>query len=361
MLDLVFFIRSDPESSTEFSHVLYNNDDFMLSLSNSLRADAILVSQLGENVGYASAGTYSPSKLIENEFIKNLIDHGFDRIEDYSESHGGFLANWHYKIIFKCSICTYRRWHNNPALIDVEMKKRSMKSVTDQPLFRYFDGATMMGYQYPSRVNEIVFCRDASQHQDENDILSCQSGHGYNPELYNIPLQDELTALNHSTNTHIVDSGGTVAHSGTQLAALSTNHSFISFDAITQSVIVMPTATNVIEEVMLESTMDHDIVNRWSFWGTILNKYTSRCSYWGPSCVYVNLYGLIFDQNTEFVNHKLSEVIRNVTSSVGSVVYNPYISRNHLNIQRTVDRTLIMMLTTTATYLRNVTDEINYG
>ena len=89
---LNLFSCSDPESSTEFSTVLYDTDDFMKSLSNALRSDGILVTQLGENFHHDSPGLHYSAKKIEYDFMQNLIEYGFDRMEDYTEAHGGFFG-----------------------------------------------------------------------------------------------------------------------------------------------------------------------------------------------------------------------------------------------------------------------------
>jgi hypothetical protein len=48
----------------------------------------------------------------------------------------------------------------------------------------YFDGPTMIHFQFPSRIVEDVWCRDD---YDENDITYCR-GHGYDPDIVNVPL-----------------------------------------------------------------------------------------------------------------------------------------------------------------------------
>jgi hypothetical protein len=113
-----------------------------------------------------------------------LKQHGFQRIESYTEAHGDFLAPWGYMIAFKCADCSFSRWHSNQAMIDLEIQRRSVATADgyEDSLFRFFDGATLMGYQYPSRVSEELFCRD------QPTPRGCDRGHGLHPERHHAPL-----------------------------------------------------------------------------------------------------------------------------------------------------------------------------
>jgi hypothetical protein len=93
----------------------------MKALSNALRSDGILVTQLGENFYHECPGFHYSAKKIEYDFMQKLRRFGFDRMEDYTEAHGGFLGVWKYKIIFKCRRCSYSRWHATQANVELEM------------------------------------------------------------------------------------------------------------------------------------------------------------------------------------------------------------------------------------------------
>lgn len=57
-----------------------------------------------------------------------------------------------------------------------------MPTISGEPTFAYFDGATMMSYRYPSKNSEAVFCR----RQPMPD--GCQDGHGFDLDRVNIPI-----------------------------------------------------------------------------------------------------------------------------------------------------------------------------
>ena len=162
----------------------------MIALSNTMRFDGIIVTQLGGNFYYDCPGFHYSVGKIEYDFMQSLTRYGFDRMDDYIEAHGNFLGVWKYKILFKCAKCNYARWHATQASVELEIKKRSMECVNECNLFRYFDGSTMMEYQYSSRANEAAFCRDLPQKLLDRKDLWCESRHGYDPELHHIKLYE---------------------------------------------------------------------------------------------------------------------------------------------------------------------------
>jgi hypothetical protein len=346
---------SDPESSTEFSTVLYDTDDFMKSLSNSLRPDGILVSQLGENFMHHHPGLHYTPKIIEYEFMQNLIEYGFDRMEDYTEAHGGFLGVWKYKILFKCAKCTYSRWHTTQALLELEMKSRSMKCINDCNLFRFFDGATMMGYQYASRVNEVIFCRDLPQKLPDRKDLWCDNRHGYDPEL---KQYDTHKLYNHTTSDILEGNEGTSGLFAI-LPALLRNRSYVDLQEATQNIIIPPTTTNAIRlftTKLLSANFTNNpiILNRWKLWNTVLEKFCTPCRYLGASSFFVSSFLLKRSMYTNStLNWTVSEdpvtsflLTQSVPSSLEPVIYNPYVSRNHLNFQWISD---LMLMTISST------------
>ena len=100
----------------------------------------------------------------------------------FRQSHCGFNAVWLFIVAFK-SYSTRKRWYANSAEIDLAMKKRSVRTMSGESPFRYFDGATMVSYQVPSRTVENVYCRR------QPTPLSCiNDKYLYNPELSNVPV-----------------------------------------------------------------------------------------------------------------------------------------------------------------------------
>lgn len=171
---------SDPDSGSDYSDNVYMNQDFTRALSSALKDDGVLVAQVGEAVKIQSPGLHLTSKSGERIFTTNLIANGFEAYETYEEAHGGFMSSWSFIIVFKSLTDNY--WNANQAEIDATLRKRAMQTVDGSSPFRYYDGATHMGYQYPSRVREQVFCRD-----DPTPPL-CIEGHGFNPDRPNAPI-----------------------------------------------------------------------------------------------------------------------------------------------------------------------------
>jgi hypothetical protein len=103
------------------------------------------------------------------------------KIEDYTEAHGGLMGVWKYRIAMRNDY-SFARWHRNQAEVDMEIHKRAMQTTDNKSPFRFFDGSTMMEYQYPARPLEEVFCRADPPSE------SCKKGHGWDPENRNAPM-----------------------------------------------------------------------------------------------------------------------------------------------------------------------------
>ena len=69
-----------------------------------------------------------------------------------------FADPWTFFIVMK-DIKDDALWYRNEAEVQVAIHKRVMRSISGQPLLKYFDGATMKGFQVPHKVFQTVFCR----------------------------------------------------------------------------------------------------------------------------------------------------------------------------------------------------------
>ena len=67
-----------------------------------------------------------------------------------------------------------QNWYASEAAVNYKMKERSVRTVDGMSPFKHFDGATMMGFRYPTKAAEVVYCR--------NDPLpdGCEVGDGGN-------------------------------------------------------------------------------------------------------------------------------------------------------------------------------------
>lgn len=146
-----------------------------------MNTDGIYISQMGESGHMEDAPLDLSAKNVEAVLIDALQDFGFKAITSYTEMHGNFLGVWGFLIALR-EPEQKARWFRNSAMLDMAISQRMLRSKDGSIPLRYFDGATMMGYQFPTRVDEIIYCR-----QDPTPA-GCEAGHGFNPESANVPL-----------------------------------------------------------------------------------------------------------------------------------------------------------------------------
>lgn len=144
---------------TAFSDMLYANEEFALSLTASLNENGVLIAQDGEAEEEEEVGDHLNKKIGDMTFINHLKECGFESVENYEEDHGGLDESWSFVIAFK-DLETRKGWSVSQAEIDLKLQQRAieMRDGTQTP-FRYFDGATMMAYQFPTRPDEACSCR----------------------------------------------------------------------------------------------------------------------------------------------------------------------------------------------------------
>ena len=173
--------RSDPSAYVAFSDMLYNNAEFAEALANSLTDEGVLVAQVGEEDDLTNGGWNYSTKKFEHRLMEHLGGYGFETVKDFQEAHGGFLGVWRFIIAFK-SETSQVNWYATQAEIDLKLKQRSMQTNDgSETPFRYFDGASMMVYQYPSRVSQEVFCRG------QPTPPFCAEQQGLDPFVANLP------------------------------------------------------------------------------------------------------------------------------------------------------------------------------
>jgi hypothetical protein len=114
-------------------------------------------------------------------FIETLVKLGFESIFNYIEPHCGFGFPWSFFVSFKSAKTSSERWFSSETHFNVEMHKRSIRRKDRQSPFEYFDGATMVSYQRPTKESVSVFCRQTPTPEGCHDL------HGFDPEAVNIP------------------------------------------------------------------------------------------------------------------------------------------------------------------------------
>jgi hypothetical protein len=326
----------DPFSDVEFSDALYNNEDFIRSITNALGEDGILVTQVGQNAEMKWPGVQYSNKIAEYLFIEQLKQEGFVAIEEYSEAHGGFMEVWKFIIAFR-EIESFARWHHNHAMIDLELYDRAMDTIdgVESP-FRYFDSATMMTYQYPSRVNAEVFCRSTPVPP------LCDKGHGLDPTRSNA----------HISTLEVRQSAIPSAGRGVYAKEDIPKGSYVAADSGCKSVLVMPSTTDLIHQFSTAGIVDH----RWRMFHPYLHGYGFQSDFYGEASFSVDASILMFMNHgcdgsfnvhleslpfnfTEMTvdPKKMPEELRDFDFE--SQVYNPFARRNHLLYQHTGDIT----------------------
>ena len=235
-------ICSDPES-TEFSDMLYLNNDFSDSLANAMTEGGVLVAQMGMTEELRNPGPHLTRKRSEKLFKENLFKAGgFTSIETYEEAHGGFMTPWTFIIAFKDLLDS--NWMLGEASIDLELRRRAVDTNDGSALpFRFFDGATMMGYQFASRVRQEVFCRA------EPTPTFCELGHGFEPDRANIPVS--AFEIKQSS----IPNAGRGVHTKVDIA----EGSYLAIDEAVHSMIVYPSTTSLIQ--MFNSAKD--VGSKW--------------------------------------------------------------------------------------------------
>jgi hypothetical protein len=161
---------------------LYQNGEFVSALYNSLTEFGVLASQVGEDNMFTDASdnfTMGGSSLLKFEYL--IEKEGFERMKRYSETHGNFLAPWAFMSIW-VDMSTGEHWYGSQSQVDYRIRQRILPTTDGSEPLRFFDGATMMTYQHPSRVNEEVFCRRRPSPP------MCDEGHGINPSRKNAPI-----------------------------------------------------------------------------------------------------------------------------------------------------------------------------
>ena len=294
----------------EFSDVLYNNARVAAALSRALNDDGIIVSQVGEDDFFYDAGSHISKKKSEQKFMDLLKNNGFTAAKEYSDAHGGFLGVWHYVILFK-DRTSLANWYSNEAEVDLRIRRRSMKvKNSSTPPFRYFDGATMMGYQYPTRINEEVVCRFMPR------PAFCEQQHGFDPFKENTPASafDAKQSL-------IPNNGG----QGLFTKQAISEGNYVAIEEKVNAILSPPFTTKIIRSV--QSYVHSDSLK------SSLNTYLSEYGYGHD---FYGMYGMSVDSGRlHFLNHGChANAMAADTTEMDSSFYNPFVDRSHLLLLR---------------------------
>lgn len=160
--DVIIMDALDPNTSVEIAGGLYEYDDerssFLGSLYEGLTAEGVFVVPLGKGKMSSDpadeVGRFRDTTLM----IDGLEKLGFESIHAYDEGHSHFYMPWSYLVAFK-DYGTRTGWFRTAPEIDIALRRRLHKTKSGRPTLRYFDAATMVGYQSPPKAQEITYCR----------------------------------------------------------------------------------------------------------------------------------------------------------------------------------------------------------
>ena len=105
------------------------------------------------------------------DFLGSLVHYEYESAMEYGEFVAGRPSN--FIVAFKDPRQRFR-WFVNEAELTLALRQRECATVLGESSFQHFDAATMMSFQYPTRLGEDSWCRS---HPKE-----CQDGHGIDPE-----------------------------------------------------------------------------------------------------------------------------------------------------------------------------------
>mmetsp|Transcript_937 Transcript_937/g.1444 ORF Transcript_937/g.1444 Transcript_937/m.1444 type:complete len:866 (+) Transcript_937:187-2784(+) len=156
--DVIIMDALDPQDDISFAELLYTDQTFISSLYNALEDDGMIVFQLGSAPDHRDA----PDTLNINRrraiLIEELEEVEFESFHIYEDGNCGFEYPWTFFVVMKDSLDD-SAWYKNEAETQVAIHQRILRTHSGAPALKYFDGATLKGYQIPHKVFESTFCR----------------------------------------------------------------------------------------------------------------------------------------------------------------------------------------------------------
>lgn len=137
---------------------LYNNTSFVNSLFYGLSADGVFSAQVGKS----KMNTDPPDEIGRFKdtglMIKALNQAGFGSIHSYDEGHSHFFMPWSYIVALK-DYKSRADWYRTGPELQLAIQQGLHRKKSGKSSLRYFDAATMVSYQLPSKAQESTYCR----------------------------------------------------------------------------------------------------------------------------------------------------------------------------------------------------------
>jgi hypothetical protein len=337
--------HSDPNSVVSFSDILYQNNEYVSAIYNGLTRSGIFISQIGEDDFFNNApDSYSPSGKPLIKFAQLLQAEGFQIMKRYSEAHGNFLAAWAFMVMWK-DAQSAERWFASQAMIDLNIQKRILPTIDGREPLKFFDGATMMSYQYPSRVNQEVFCRESPSPR------FCDDGHGLDPRLPNAPA------------SYLNVQKSNISHAGLGVFAreMIPVNAYIAAEEAAHSLVVQSPQWRLLEAFENEYNSMKDYISHFGhsndlYGGTAFAAHMPVLAFLNHGCNREFAIGQSdsTDEMAADPKHFQSDAV-SLSRSLQSIFNNPFVDRNQavlLNAAITTSRNIEVDLEVLDNYLR---------
>jgi len=174
-MDVIIMDALDPDKFVEIVGSLYKDNQFVDALFRGLTEEGVFVAQLGETDGIEDPAVENGALKDKANMMEALESVGFKSMHIYDEGHPHFDAPWNFLVAFKDEK-SRANWYKSSAQIEIEIHKRIHRRKSGKPPLRYFDGATMMGYQLTPKAQQTVYCRK------EPTPWECDEYVGANPQ-----------------------------------------------------------------------------------------------------------------------------------------------------------------------------------
>jgi hypothetical protein len=278
----------------------------------------VLVAQVGKAGRMNDAPReFARRSVLDVGVASDLQNHGFVKVRQYSEGHGGLMGPWAFMVAFKDER-TSERWFATEAEVDLATRERLL------PLpLSYFDGSMMRSYAFPSRVAEENFCRT-----DPSPSL-CGAGHGFDPERPSAPASSHAMAH------------GSVNEAGSSAVALNEcipENTYVAIEESVNDVSVLPRARRLIQSSAtgVQGSALWDSLSAFirgngepSFF--VSSKIASAAT----RTVCNNRTGGEEQQRAPTMSEKTApapadDMFRHLSANLDRSVYDPFVDRNHM-------------------------------
>lgn len=313
-----------------FSDSLWSSQDQLKmifdNLSDMLSANGVLViphGVLGSNT--------------ERSVLETLVAVGFEAIHRYEEFVQldllSFIACFHNQESRALWFATAAEFHS---MIQSRLTGTSTQSL---PIVHWFDEATMMNYQLPSRIVEDSFCS-----QTETPY-KCDEGHGFDPDIPNAPISSFAVG-----RSQIPGAGR-----GIFFQSDVAKGTFIAADESVYDILIYPSTTSLINE-MVEFLDSSEFLHYSVLFYTYLFGYGFAFEYFGKPGYLVDTGILTFinhgcngtavmGEGEPLTSTEMTVDIEHMPPELNNYstethIYNPFIDRNNMRIITAGDKTL---------------------